>query len=202
MRREAAGYNETPRESLGWLEVMWEAAMGRSTPVHMEILEGCRLARRRESSSAADRVRQSYICRFLRTSTPSIATRGLSFAGTMVRDGGLALVQPILVTMSWPAEWELHVQREQPVATALGRPGYTLATLENLVMRHCTDGDIKPLRSKRQCDPRRVAATTRISTSGQQADWPELRPSRPSWISRLRYLEGSQPTDTPLPNTA
>jgi hypothetical protein len=168
---------------------MWQAAMGRSTPVPMEILEGCRLARRRGSSNVADRVRQSYICRFLRTSTPSTATRSLSFAGTMVLDGWSASVQSVLITMSSPAKWKLHVQRGQPVATAFGRPGCILA---NPVMRHCTDGDLKQLRPKGQCDPRRVAATTTIFTSGQHAAWPTLRPSRPSWI---RYPEGSQPTE-------
>jgi len=175
---------------------MWQAATGRSTPVPMEILEGCRLARRRGSSNVADRVRQSYICRFLRTSTPSTATRSLSFAGTMVLDGWFVSVQSVLITMSSPAKWELHVQREQPVASAFDRPGCTLA---NPVMRHCTDGDLKQLRPKRQCNSRRVAATTTISTSGQHVAWPILRPSRPSWI---RYPEGSQPADTPLPNTA
>jgi hypothetical protein len=37
-RLEAAGYNEAPREDLGWLVVMWEATTGGSTPVHMRMV--------------------------------------------------------------------------------------------------------------------------------------------------------------------
>jgi hypothetical protein len=43
--------------------------------------------------------RQSYICRLLRTSTPSAACRSLSFATTVVLDGVHETVQPFSITM-------------------------------------------------------------------------------------------------------